>query len=139
MHLNSHAFFHRYITRYVAGIQQKYTQSGGTRPFGISTLIVGFDVDGTPALYQTDPSGIYSAWKANAIGKSSKTVKEFLEKKWTPEAVANEADTLKVLCDPIFPLSRARLSHASLLCSAPPFNLLTFPLAAGCDSTPRSC
>ena len=139
MHLNSHAFFHRYITRYVAGIQQKYTQSGGTRPFGISTLIVGFDVDGTPALYQTDPSGIYSAWKANAIGKSSKTVKEFLEKKWTPEAVANEADTLKVLCDPIFRLSRARLSHASLLCSTPPFILLTFLLAAGCDSTPRSC
>jgi 20S proteasome subunit alpha 4 len=117
--LNIQSFFHRYITRYVAGIQQKYTQSGGTRPFGISTLIVGFDVDGTPALYQTDPSGIYSAWKANAIGKSSKTVKEFLEKKWTPEAVANEADTLKVFGGFIFPLSRTWRSHASLLCSTP--------------------
>ena len=52
-----------YITKYVAGVQQRYTQSGGVRPFGLSTLIVGFDKgDKTPRLYQTEPSGIYSAW-----------------------------------------------------------------------------
>jgi 20S proteasome subunit alpha 4 len=57
-----------YITKYVAGVQQRYTQSGGVRPFGISTLIVGFDPnDKTPRLYQTEPSGIYSAWCAHGL------------------------------------------------------------------------
>ena len=52
-----------YITKYVAGVQQRYTQSGGVRPFGISTMIVGFDKNSkVPRLYQTEPSGIYSAW-----------------------------------------------------------------------------
>lgn len=42
---------------------QRYTQSNGRRPFGISSLVAGFDFDGTPHLYQTDPSGTYHAWK----------------------------------------------------------------------------
>ncbi|KAJ3127599.1 Proteasome subunit alpha type-4 [Physocladia obscura] len=83
-----------YITRYIAGIQQKYTQSGGVRPFGISTLIIGFDSDKIPKLYQTDPSGIYSAWKANAIGRSSKTVREFLEKNYKEEM--SDDDSIKL-------------------------------------------
>ncbi|CAH1758054.1 9236_t:CDS:2 [Entrophospora sp. SA101] len=71
-----------YITRYIAGVQQ-LDINGGVRPFGISTLIIGFDAnDKVPRLYQTDPSGIYSAWKANSIGRSSKTVLEFLEKNY---------------------------------------------------------
>lgn len=46
-----------YITRYIAQLKQKYTQSNGRRPFGIAILIAGFDDDGTPRLFQTDPSG----------------------------------------------------------------------------------
>lgn len=82
-----------HITKYIAGVQQKFTQSGGVRPFGISTLIVGFDRGGQPALYQTDPSGSYSAWKANAIGRNSKTVREYLEKNWADTA---GRDTIKL-------------------------------------------
>ncbi|ORX81403.1 N-terminal nucleophile aminohydrolase [Basidiobolus meristosporus CBS 931.73] len=85
-----------YITRYIAGVQQKYTQSGGVRPFGISTLIIGFDNDHLPKLYQTDPSGIYSAWKANAVGRSSKTVREFLEKNYKEDMEKEEAIKLTV-------------------------------------------
>uniref|UniRef100_A0A3Q7FEV4 Proteasome endopeptidase complex n=1 Tax=Solanum lycopersicum TaxID=4081 RepID=A0A3Q7FEV4_SOLLC len=61
-----------YITRYIAGLQQKNTQSGGVRPFGLSTLIIGFDPHtGVPSLYKTDPSGTFSAPKANAAGRNS--------------------------------------------------------------------
>ncbi|CAO1630260.1 unnamed protein product [Jaminaea pallidilutea] len=84
-----------YITRHVAGIQQRYTQSGGVRPFGISTLIIGFDQNEShPRLYMTEPSGMFSAWKANAIGRSSKTVREFLEKNYSEEL--GRDDTIKL-------------------------------------------
>lgn len=82
-----------YLTKYIAGVQQRYTQSGGVRPFGISTLIVGFDPSGSPALYQTDPSGTFSAWKANAIGRNSKTIREFLEKQY---ATTSGKETIKL-------------------------------------------
>ncbi|KAL8607524.1 Proteasome subunit alpha type-7-like [Nucella lapillus] len=85
-----------YITRYIAQLKQKYTQSNGRRPFGLSSLIIGFDFDGTPHLYQTDPSGTYHEWKANTIGRSAKTVREFLEKHYTDEVAANDKETIKL-------------------------------------------
>lgn len=85
-----------YITRYIAQLKQKYTQSNGRRPFGLSCLIGGFDLDGTPHLFQTDPSGIYYEWKANATGKSAKTVREFLEKFYKPEEVETEEGAIKL-------------------------------------------
>lgn len=86
-----------YLTRHVAQLQQRYTQSGGVRPFGIATLIAGFDGNDTvPRLYQTEPSGIYSAWKAGAIGRSSKTVLEFLEKNHKEEMTKDDTILLAV-------------------------------------------
>ena len=51
------------------------------RPFGISCFLAGFE-DNVPHFYQTEPSGAYSEWKANAIGKKSKELREFLETKY---------------------------------------------------------
>ncbi|XP_066929255.1 proteasome subunit alpha type-7-like [Clytia hemisphaerica] len=85
-----------YLTRYIASLKQKYTQSNGMRPFGISMLIVGFDDDGTSHLYQTDPSGTYHEWKANAIGRSSKTVQEYLEKNYADDEIESDDYTIKL-------------------------------------------
>lgn len=85
-----------YITKYIAGVQQKYTQSGGTRPFGVSTLIVGFEVEGTPRLFCTEPSGAHSEWKANAIGPSSMAVREFLEKNYSQDIAKDDKETIKL-------------------------------------------
>lgn len=70
-----------YISRWLAAMQQRYTQRGGVRPFGVSCILGGFNIDGTPALYKTEPSGTYSAWKACTTGHGGKQgVKEYLEK-----------------------------------------------------------
>lgn len=52
-----------YMARHIAKTQQSYTQRGGVRPFGVSSLISGFNSDKSPQLYLTDPAGTYSAWK----------------------------------------------------------------------------
>lgn len=55
------------LARYIARTQQKYTQRGGVRPFGVSCVIAGTNPDGTAMLYQTDPAGTYSAWRVSVL------------------------------------------------------------------------
>ena len=79
-----------YVAKYVAKIKQKYTQTGGQRPFGISSLIIGFDQVKTPMLYLVEPSGSYSLWKATAIGHGTKAAMEMLEKRYKDEMTHEE-------------------------------------------------
>jgi 20S proteasome subunit alpha 4 len=83
-----------YITRVLGRIQQKYTQRGGVRPVGISTVIGGVGADGVPQLWTTDPSGTYSAWKAHAVGRNSKSLLELLEKQYRDGC--SEEDALRL-------------------------------------------
>jgi len=79
------------LVKQIAGVMQEYTQRGGVRPFGISLLVGGVDGDGTPRLYQVDPSGTYFAWKATAIGKNYVNAKNFLEKRFTEDMELEDA------------------------------------------------
>ena len=56
-----------YMARHIAKTQQRYTQRGGVRPFGVSSMLAGFSTDGAPQLYLNDPAGTYSAWKVHTF------------------------------------------------------------------------
>jgi 20S proteasome subunit alpha 2 len=50
------------LAQRISLIMQEFTQSGGVRPFGVSLLVAGWDVDAKrPYLYQCDPSVGFSA------------------------------------------------------------------------------
>merc|ERR1712070_204892 len=89
------------------------THRGGVRPFGISCLIGGFNNAGKAALYQTDPSGAYFQWKATAIGKNSKTVTDFLEKKY--EENMDEEATLKLALKGLLEVTEAAVANIEVV------------------------
>lgn len=68
------------LIKYVADIEQLYTQYGGIRPFGISVLLAG--VDSKPRLYLSEPSGIYFGYLAKAIGNKAEEANKMLEKEY---------------------------------------------------------
>lgn len=113
-----------YITRFIAQIKQKYTQSNGRRPFGISCLIAGFDDDGSSRLFQTDPSGVYHEWKANATGRSAKTVKEYLEKNFSDEVAADNDKTIKLAIRALLEVVQGKNLEVALLRRGLPMSLL---------------
>lgn len=65
------------IARSVCDLMQVYTQYGGIRPFGVSLLIAG--VDSEPKLFEAEPSGAMTAYKADSIGANKKEVDDILE------------------------------------------------------------
>lgn len=80
------------VTDYI----QRFTQSDGARPFGVALVIAGVNSgapsapdsasgdepragDGTPQLFETDPSGTPYEWTATAIGGDRETLMGYLE------------------------------------------------------------
>ncbi len=69
------------IVKDICDLKQICTQSGGLRPFGVSLLIAGIDIDG-PHLYETDPTGIFFEYKATVIGEGEQDGEEILHKEY---------------------------------------------------------
>ena len=63
----------------VCDYKQAYTQFGGLRPFGVAFLVAGWDRNHGFQIYQTDPSGNYSGWKATVIGQNNQAGKSILK------------------------------------------------------------
>ena len=59
------------IARSACDLMQVYTQYGGIRPFGVSLLIAGVDDQG-PKLFEAEPSGAMTAYRADSIGANKK-------------------------------------------------------------------
>jgi len=78
------------LVKEVSDIKQSYTQYGGARPFGVSILFIGVD-DEKPALYSTEPTGIFFEYKATAVGEGADAVKEVLKKEYSEEMTMDDA------------------------------------------------
>ncbi|EEH59838.1 proteasome alpha-4 subunit [Micromonas pusilla CCMP1545] len=79
--------------------KQGYTQFGGLRPFGVSFLFGGWDRNFGFQLYQSDPSGNYSGWKATAVGANSQAAHSILKTEYVEGISLSTAKqlSLKVL------------------------------------------
>lgn len=61
---------------------QHFTQKADKRPYGVGLLVAGYDPQTGPHLFQTEPSGIYFEYKAQAIGARAQSAKTYLEKNY---------------------------------------------------------
>lgn len=70
------------LVEHVCNYKQAYTQYGGLRPFGVAFLFAGYDEHYGFQLYQSDPSGNYSGWKATVIGANNQAGKSLLKNEY---------------------------------------------------------
>ncbi|BEI84369.1 hypothetical protein CcaverHIS002_0409730 [Cutaneotrichosporon cavernicola] len=83
------------LVQRLCDMKQGYTQFGGLRPFGVSLLYVGWDPLYGFQLYQSDPSGNYSGWKATCIGANHSSAASLLKQDYKDDITLEEA---KALC-----------------------------------------
>lgn len=70
------------LVRRLCDMKQGYTQFGGLRPFGVSFLCAGWDPAFGFQLYQSDPAGNYSSWKAACIGENFSNAQSILKQEY---------------------------------------------------------
>ncbi|WFC94211.1 proteasome endopeptidase complex [Malassezia brasiliensis] len=79
------------LVQRLCDMKQGYTQFGGLRPFGVSLLYAGYDPHYEFQLYQSDPSGNYSGWKAVCIGMNNGTATSLLKQDYKDDMTVQEA------------------------------------------------
>jgi len=112
------------IVRDICDLKQICTQSGGLRPFGVSILVAGID-NGTIALYETDPTGIYFRYLATVIGEGEQVIEEILHKEYTEEMTVEDGLKLAIKCLTAFlgkDLKAERIDAAIIMASDKKFS-----------------
>ena len=82
------------LVEHVCNYKQFYTQRGGLRPFGVAFLFAGYDEHYGFQLYQSDPSGNYSGWKATVIGANNQAGKSLLKAEYKIEGEEGEEGSI---------------------------------------------
>lgn len=59
--------------------KQHVTQYGGLRPYGVAFVFAGWDRHHGFQVYQSDPSGNFSGWRATVIGQNNQAGKSILK------------------------------------------------------------
>jgi len=78
------------LVRKICDYKQQYTQFGGVRPFGTALLVGGYDESGI-RLFETEPSGSLTSFKASSTGGNKGPVMELFEQKYKPGMVREAA------------------------------------------------
>lgn len=78
------------LVRRICDYKQQYTQFGGVRPFGTALLVGGYDDTGIH-LFETEPSGSLTSFRATATGGNKGPVMELFEQKYKPGLDVDQA------------------------------------------------
>lgn len=84
------------LVRRLCDLKQGYTQHGGLRPFGVSFIYAGWDHQRNFQLYQSNPSGNYTGWKATSVGSNSASAQSLLKQDYNEDCTLNQACELAV-------------------------------------------
>jgi len=79
------------IGRELADLMQVYTQYGGIRPFGVSILLTRYSPKTGSQLYEVEPSGAMTAFKADSIGAGKKEADKMLENGYSEKMSLRDA------------------------------------------------
>jgi len=83
------------LVKKIGGVVQYFTQYGGARPFGVSLIVAGIDSLGKH-IYEIEPSGATTAYKAVSIGQNKPKLLASLEKNYKDNLSFDDALKLAI-------------------------------------------
>lgn len=84
------------LTQRIGRLMQRYTQEGGTRPFGCALIFGGVNENGTSEIIILDTSGAITKTKASAVGANDSKVIELLKAAYKEDMTIEEMMKLTI-------------------------------------------